>query len=143
MNTALTAAEQARLEVHLRPGELVLWAGRGCAAPAAALTGWRGLVARFRKSAPVAGEGVLYAVTAKRVLALPEQREPQEWFLMLGLVQDVCERPDGSGDIVFDYEEHAGQKQPRGIIGVPAVAQVKNLLADAIDAAYHAAPWSV
>ena len=62
---------------------------------------------------------------------------------MLGLIQSVEEQPDASGSIIFDYEEQNGQKVPRGIIGVPQVARVKNLLADAIDAAYNASPWSV
>lgn len=62
---------------------------------------------------------------------------------MLGLIQSVDEQPDGSGSIIFDFEELNGQKIPRGLIGVQQVAQVKNLLADAIDAAYNASPWSV
>lgn len=141
MNAALTTAEQARLDAQLRPGEQLLWAGRGVAEPAAQPTGF--LARLFGKKTQPSGAVTLYAITAKRVLALPEQGEAQEWFLMLGLVQDVHENSDGSGDIVFDYEETAGMKQARGMIGVPAVAQVKNLLADAIDAAYHASPWSV
>ena len=143
MNAALTTAEQVRLDAQLRPGEQLLWAGRGVAVPEVKPAGLRGFLARFCRKAPESGNAVLYAITAKRVLALPEQGEAQEWFLMLGLVQEVHENPDGSGDIVFDYEEIAGMKQARGIIGVPAVAQVRNLLADAIDAAYHASPWSV
>lgn len=141
MNAALTTAEQARLDAQLRPGEQLLWAGRGAAVPVEKPAGF--LARLFGKKTQPSGAVTLYAITAKRVLALPEQGEAQEWFLMLGLVQDVHENPDGSGDIVFDYEETAGMKQARGIIGVPAVAQVKNLLADAIDAAYHASPWSV
>jgi hypothetical protein len=62
---------------------------------------------------------------------------------MLGMIQQVDEQADGSGSIIFDYEEDAGYNIPRGIIGIPAVAQVRNLLADAIDAAYNASPWSV
>ena len=96
----------------------------------------------FGKSASV-GELSLYAITAKRVLVLPPQGEVQEWFLMLGLIQEVNERPDGSGDIVFDYVEENGWRIPRGLIGIPQVQQVKNLLASAIDAAYNASPWSV
>lgn len=141
MNTALTAEEQARLAAALRPGEQCLWQGKGGAEPSVQTAGF--LARLFGKKMQPAGGAVLYAITAKRVLAIPPQGEPQEWFLMLGLIQSVDERPDGSGSIIFDYEEQNGQKIPRGIIGVPQVTQVKNLLADAIDAAYNASPWSV
>lgn len=141
MNTALSSDEQARLAAVLRPGEQCLWQGKG---GAAASVPPAGLLARlFGKKPQTAGAETLYAITAKRVLAIPSQGEPQEWFLMLGLIQSVDERPDGCGSIIFDYEEQNGQKVPRGIIGVPQVTQVKNLLADAIDAAYNASPWSV
>ncbi len=141
MNTALTAEEQARLAAALRPGEQSLWQGKGGAAASAPPAG---LLARlFGKKPQTGGAGTLYAITAKRVLAIFPQGEPQEWFLMLGLIQSVEEQSDGSGSIIFDYEEQNGQKVPRGIIGVPQVARVKNLLADAIDAAYNASPWSV
>ena len=136
----LTPEQQARLAVALREGESPLWQGCGGAAAAAPKPG---LLARlFGKPVPV-GKPSLYAITAKRVLALPPQGEVQEWFLMLGLIQDVNERPDGSGDIVFDYVEENGLRIPRGIIGIPQVQEVKNLLASAIDAAYNASPWSV
>ncbi len=141
MNTALTADEQARLTAALRPGEQCLWQGKGGAAasvPPAGLLAWL-----FGKKPQNGGAETLYAITPKRVLAIRPQGEPQEWFLMLGLIQSVDERPDGSGSVIFDYEEQNGQKIPRGIIGVPQVGQVKNLLADAIDAAYNASPWSV
>lgn len=143
MNAALTAEEQERLAAVLRPGEQCLWQGRGDAAHAAAPP--VGLLARLfgRKPQPATGAATLYAITARRVLSLPPLGEPQEWFLMLGLILGVDELPDASGSIIFDYEEQNGQKIPRGIIGVPRVAQVKNLLADAIDAAYNASPWSV
>lgn len=138
MNT-LTPQEQDRLNAALRPGETVLWQGRGL--PAAPQQKG-GLLARlFGK--PTSAEPVLYAITAKRVLAVPPQGEPREWFLMLGLIQGVDEGSGGSGNIVFDYEEIDGQKEPRGLIGVAQVAQVRNLLNDAIDAAYNASPWSV
>lgn len=141
MNTALTAEEQARLAAALRPGEQCLWQGKGGAEPSVQPAG---LLARlFGKKMQPAGGSVLYAITAKRVLAIPPQGEPREWFLMLGLIQNVDEQSDGSGSIIFDYEEQGGLKIPRGIIGVPQVVQVKNLLADAIDAAYNASPWSV
>lgn len=141
MNTALSSDEQARLAAVLRPGEQSLWHGKGGAAASAPPAG---LLARlFGKKPQTGGAETLYAITAKRVLAIPPQGEPQEWFLMLGLIQSVEEQPDGSGSIIFDYEEQNGQKVPRGIIGVPQVTQVKNLLADAIDAAYNASPWSV
>lgn len=141
MNAALTVDEQARLAAVLRPGEQCLWQGKGGAAPAAQSAG---LLARLLgKKRQAAGAATLYAITARRVLALPPQGEPQEWFLMLGLIQRVEELPDGNGSIIFDFAEQNGEKVPRGIISVPQVAQVKNLLADAIDAAYNASPWSV
>ena len=136
----LTPEQQARLAAVLREGESPLWQGCGGAAAAAPKPG---LLARlFGKPVPV-GKPSLYAITARRVLVLPPQGEVQEWFLMLGLIQDVNERPDGSGDIVFDYVEENGLRIPRGIIGIPQVQEVKNLLASAIDAAYNASPWSV
>ena len=136
----LTPEQQARLAAALREGESPLWQGCGGAAAAAPKPG---LLARlFGKPVPVV-EPSLYAITARRVLVLPPQGEVQEWFLMLGLIQDVNERPDGSGDIVFDYVEENGLRTPRGIIGIPQVQEVKNLLASAIDAAYNASPWSV
>lgn len=135
----MTPAEQSRLAAALRPGEQVLWQGKGgsAAAPPA------GLLARLfgKKSAPRAA--TLYAITPKRVLALPPEGEAQEWFLMLGLIQSVEEQPDGSGCIIFDFDEQGGRKIPLGLIAIPQVAQVRNLLADAIDAAYNASPWSV
>ena len=137
----LNPEQQARLAAALREGESPLWQGCGGAAAAAPK---HGLLARlFGKPSAPTGEASLYAITAKRVLVLPPQDEAQEWFLMLGLIQDVNERPDGSGDIVFDYVEQNGQRIPRGLIGIPQVQEVKNLLASAIDAAYNASPWSV
>ena len=136
----LTQEQQKRLAAALREGEIPLWQGCGGAIAAAPKPG---LLARlFGKTAPV-GELSLYAITAKRVLVLPPQGEAQEWFLMLGLIQEVNERPDGSGDIVFDFVEESGHRIPRGLIGIPQVQEVKNLLASAIDAAYNASPWSV
>ena len=135
-----TADELARLSAALRPGEQPLWQGKGSAAHAAPA----GFLARLLGRNPVQQtEVTLYAITPKRVLALPPQGEVQEWFLMLGLVQAVNTRPDGSGDIVFDFADLGGLRVPRGIIGIPAAAQVAQLLADAIDAAYNASPWSV
>ncbi len=138
----MTPAEQQILAAALREGETPLWTGTGGAAAPPRQTG---LLSRlFRKQEPAAPAGVLYAITPRRVLALPVQGgEAQEWFLMLGLVQAVNERPDGGGDIVFDFEEVNGTKVPRGLIGISDVAQVRNLLNDAIDAAYQASPWSV
>ena len=138
----MNPAEQQILAAALREGETPLWTGTGGAAAPPRQTG---LLSRlFRKPEPAAPAGVLYAITPRRVLALPVQGgEAQEWFLMLGLVQAVNERPDGGGDIVFDFEEVNGTKVPRGLIGISDVAQVRNLLNDAIDAAYQASPWSV
>jgi hypothetical protein len=140
MMTDLSAEEQARLSAALRPGEQPLWLGKGGAATAAPA----GFLARLLGRKPaLQTEVTLYAITPKRVLALLPQGGEQEWFLMLGLVQTVNTRPDGSGDIVFDFEDAGGQRVPRGIIGIHAAAQVAQLLADAIDAAYNASPWSV
>ncbi len=140
MMSDLSAEEQARLSAALRPGEQPLWLGKGGTAAAAPT----GLLARLLGRKPQQQtEVTLYAISPKRVLALPPQGGEQEWFLMLGLVQAVNTRPDGSGDIVFDFEDAGGQRVPRGIIGIPAAAQVAQLLADAIDAAYNASPWSV
>ena len=137
----LTPEQLARLAAALREGEHPLWQGCGGASAAAPEPG---LLARlFGKPSAPTGEPSLYAITARRVLVLPPQGEAQEWFLMLGLIQDVSERSDGSGDIVFDYVEQNGQRTPRGLIGIPQVQEVKNLLASAIDAAYNASPWSV
>ena len=139
----MTPAEQQTLAAALREGEIPLWTGKGGAAAAAPRQ--TGLLRRlFCKPEPAAPAEMLYAIAPKRVLALPVQGgEVQEWFLMLGLVQAVNERPDGGGDIVFDYAEVNGSKEPRGLIGISDVAQVRNLLNDAIDAAYQASPWSV
>lgn len=140
MMSDLSAEEQARLSAALRTGEQPLWLGKGgtaAAAPAGFLARLLGRKSEQKTEVP------LYAITPKRVLALPPQGGEQEWFLMLGLVQAVNTRPDGSGDIVFDFEDAGGQRVPRGIIGIPAAAQVAQLLADAIDAAYNASPWSV
>lgn len=139
MNPALSPAENERLAAVLRPGETPLWLGRGVlpAAPPA------GFLARLFGKPTAQESGMIYAITAKRVLALPPQGEAQEWFLMLGLVQEFQENPDGSGDIIFDFDVQNGQKVPRGLIGIPSAAQVRNLLNDAIDAAYQASPWSV
>lgn len=136
----LTSEQQARLAAALREGETPLWQGCGGAAADAPKSG---LLARLFGKTASSGESSLYAITAKRVLVLPPRGEVQEWFLMLGLIQDVNERPDGSGDIVFDYVEENGLRIPRGLIGIPRVQEVKNLLASAIDAAYNASPWSV
>ena len=79
--------DQARLNAVLREGERVLWQGKGGSGPAAPPAG---LLARFfGRKAQAAPATMLYAITARRVLALPPQGEPQEWFLMLGLVHNV------------------------------------------------------
>ncbi len=138
MMTELLPAELERLNAVLREGERPLWVGRKIAPPAP------GLLSRLfcRKGAET--RDCLYAITPKRVLVLPGQGgDEQEWFLMLGLVQSVQEYPDGSGDIVFDFDEKNGQRVPRGLMGVPQVSQVCHLLQDAIEAAYNASPWSV
>lgn len=138
MMTDLTPEEESRLAAQLRPGETPLWKGKGSAASPAP-----GLLARLLGRKPAASASVLYAITPKRVLALLPQGELQEWFLMLGLVQEFREHGNGCGDIVFDYTEESGERVPRGIIGVAHAAEVHTLLRDAIDAAYNASPWSV
>ena len=140
MMTSLTPEEESRLAAQLRPGESPLWQGKGNAVAAASAPGF---LARLLGRNPAPQSAVLYAITPKRVLALPPQGEPQEWFLMLGLVQDFREYGNGCGDIVFDYAEESGERVPRGIIGVADAAHVHTLLRDAIDAAYNASPWSV
>lgn len=140
MNAGLTPDEQSRLNAVLRPGETVLWQGKGNSVSVAAPAGF--LARLFRKAEPTSA-CALYAITAKRVIALPPHGSMQEWFLMLGLIQAVEERTGGCGDIIFDFEEIDGHKVPRGLINIPAVGLVRNLLSDAIDAAYNASPWSV
>jgi hypothetical protein len=140
MMTLLTTDEQQRLAAALRPGEQLLWQGKGGVNSRPA-PGFLALL--FRKSSSMGSSAVLYAITSRRVLAMLPEGDEQEWFLMLGLVQAVNEAPGGSGDIVFDYQEVNGRKEPRGLIGIPAVAEVRNLLNSAIDAAYNASPWSV
>lgn len=139
MSDPLTHQEQQRLIAALRPGETVLWQGRGFVS----VQPRPGLLARLFGKSNTSPAPVLYAITAKRVIALPPQGEQLEWFLMLGLIQLVEETGAGRGNIIFDYEESGGQKVPRGLIGVSQVQQVRNLLNDAIDAAYNASPWSV
>ena len=141
MTMTLSQAERHALETALREGESPLWLGKG---RAASVSRKSGLLARLFGAKAVEAPAMLYAITPKRVLALPAEGGPaQEWFLMLGLIQAVHEQAGGSGDIIFDFEETGGQQIPRGLIGIPEVAQVRNLLNDAIDAAYNASPWSV
>ena len=133
-----------RLASVLRPGEEPLWLGKS-AALGGAVSGRGSFLTRLFRKAPQSTptSSTLYAITPSRVLAITPDGSCCEWFLMLGMIQQVDEHADGSGSIIFDYEEDAGSNIPRGIIGIPAVAQVRNLLADAIDAAYNASPWSV
>ena len=132
-----------RLASVLRPGEEPLWLGKSAALGGAASGRGSFLTRLFRRAPQFTSASTLYAITPGRVLAITPDGSCCEWFLMLGMIQQVDEHADGSGSIIFDYEEDAGSNIPRGIIGIPAVAQVRNLLADAIDAAYNASPWSV
>ena len=79
MMSDLSAEEQARLSAALRTGEQPLWLGKGGTAAAAPA----GFLARLlgRKSEQKT-EVTLYAITPKRVLALPPQGGEQEWFLI-------------------------------------------------------------
>ena len=154
----LTQEEWASICGWLRAGEEVLWAGRGNrggqADDASAVAGrkpswWQRLCGRAERAdvpatppAAVARESV-YVLLPTRVLELQGGCLQQEWMLMLGMVQKVESHPDGSGNIVFDYEESAtGEKQPRGLLGIENVATVRDCLHAAIDAAYMASPWT-
>lgn len=147
MNT-LSAEEQARASSILRPKEQLLWAGKPRPSVEGAQRG--GILARLCKlfggsSTPDESTDELYLITSKRVIILPRSGEPQEWFLMLGMVQAVEERSDGSGDIILDYDLNitTGERTPRGLLRLPEVGKVAPVLNSAIDAAYNASPWSV
>ena len=69
----MSPAEQQMLAAALREGETPLWTGKGGAAAASAPQKG-GLLSRlFRKADSAALTSMLYAITPKRVLALPVQ----------------------------------------------------------------------
>lgn len=143
----LSAEEQARISSILRPKEQLLWADKprpfGKVTKRGFLSGMRKLFGGSSGSSGYTDE--LYVITTKRIIILPRSGEPQEWFLMLGMVQKVEEHPDGSGDIILDYDLNitTGERTPRGLLRLPEVAKVAPILNAAIDAAYNASPWSV
>lgn len=150
MNT-LSADEQARITAILRPQEEILWVGKPLETVSAAAPQPVGLIARLKgflgskaQTAPT-GATPIYLLTGKRVVVLPVVGEPQEWPLMLGMIQKVNEEPDGSGDVIFDhdYDERTETRTPRGFLRVADVDRVRMLVSSAADAAYNASPWSV
>ena len=150
MNT-LSADEQARITAILCPQEEILWVGKPLGTVSAAAPQPVGLIARLKgflgskaQAAPT-GATPIYLLTGKRVVVLPVVGEPQEWPLMLGMIQKVNEEPDGSGDVIFDhdYDERTETRTPRGFLRVADVDRVRMLVSSAADAAYNASPWSV
>lgn len=155
MMTGVTADEMAAIRALVRAGEEVLWAGRGIRSEVAASKApqKKGMLQRMCAlftSAPGAvqpaaatADGPVYVLLPTRVLEVQEGAVQHEWMLMLGMVQKVVSREDGSGDIVFDYEPQAdGGMLPRGLLGVADVTAVRDKLHAAIDAAYMASPWT-
>lgn len=156
MLTLLSASEQQKLTATLRDGERLILAApcrsSVASAPAAvAAQPPRSLWQRFfGKKAPahvapaVEQADAFFAITNKRVLLYTAATEPQEWFLMLGLIQDFALQADGTGNIVFDFAvDEQGDRTPQGLLGVANAQQVHDTLASAIDEAYNASPWSV
>ncbi|MBQ7021973.1 MAG: hypothetical protein IJN29_00195 [Akkermansia sp.] len=147
MNT-LTAEEQARVISLLRPQEELLWVGKPLAdTPEQRPTGLLGRLCSLlsSKTQSFTTRSTLYLLTAKRAIVVPVSGEPQEWPLMLGMIQKVNEEPDGSGDVIFDhdYNERTETRTPRGFLRVADVERVRMLVSSAADAAYNASPWSV
>ncbi len=144
----LTANEQARVHALLRPQEELLWVGKPISTTKTAQT--TGIAAKLRaffgaKSQSVEISSSVYILTAKRAIVLHEKGEPQEWPLMLGMIQKFHEQPDGSGDVIFDhdYDERTETRTPRGFLRVADADRVRMLVSSAADAAYNASPWSV
>ncbi len=145
---SITQAEELQLRSFLRPGEDVLWLGKGGAplAESASKSGWLkrlfGGASTQSSAEPVVAH--VYAITPTRVLDVAGGELRREWMLMLGMVQKVDSRADGRGDIVFDYEQHPGvaELMPRGLLNIVDVSSVHAKLAAAIDAAYLASPWT-
>lgn len=151
-DTVLNADERALLQSNLREGEELLWAGRsGAAAPVVQAVEtpsfWRRIFGGKRsvlEQAAAPGEYAVGAITNKRVLLLPPAGEPQEWFLMLGMIRAFESQPSGTGSIILDYElAQDGERKPIGLLNIADAESVHTLLCSAIDAAYNASPWSV
>lgn len=155
MMFGVTAEEMATIRALVRAGEEILWAGRGSRSVETACvpSQKKGMLQRMCalfSSAPGAvqpaadtADGPVYVLLPTRVLEVQGGAVQHEWMLMLGMVQKVVSREDGSGDIVFDYEPQAdGGMMPRGLLGVADVTAVRDKLHAAIDAAYMASPWT-
>ena len=151
-DTVLNADERALLQSKLREGEELLWAGRsGAAAPVVQAVEtpsfWRRIFGGKRsvlEQAAAPCEYAVGAITNKRVLLLPPAGEPQEWFLMLGMIRAFEPHAAGTGSIILDYDLRAdGERKPIGLLNIADAENVHTLLCSAIDAAYNASPWSV
>ncbi len=143
--------DDEQLCAHLRTGEDVLWCGRATPCHTTQRAGSKpGLLKRIFGSRCAENQEIapsishLYILTSKRILDVVNGTLQREWMLMLGMVQNIETREDGTGDIIFDYELPAGQTKriPCGLLNVPNVADVQKKLAAAIDAAYMASPWT-
>lgn len=141
-------SERLLISELLRPGEEILWIGRGISTAPTRPQKRNNLLQRlFRSSkaaaAPADSPTILYLLTGKRVICIDNARVQREWELMLGMVQKTEENPNGSGNIIFDYSTDAqGESAPEGLLNIPDVAQVFKMLNAAIDAAYLASPWT-
>lgn len=150
MNTeSLSPEQQQILTASLREGESLLHAAPcgGTVTPPAVVKSsfWARLFGK--KNAPAAPVAVststFYAITSKRVILFSPGAQ-KEWFLMLGMIQKFEQKDNGYGDIVLDYDlTPSGERVLLGLLNIADAEKVHNLLASAIDAAYHASPWSV
>lgn len=150
----MTPDERMQMNQVLTPGEEVLWMGRSrCKAQGGGCTPRVGVVQRLlawlaggqpAKQPMSMGAAHIYVLTNKRVIDMQRGALQKEWPLMLGMVQKVETRADGSGDIIFDYEigSDAAQVIPCGLLQIEDVSTAHAKLAAAIDAAYLASPWT-
>ncbi len=149
----MTPEESMQAKEVLRADEEILWQGRA-SVPTTQKSPKKngGFIQRLRAlcSTPAPGtpnaeqSDCCYVLTNKRVLQFQADVLIQEWPLMLGMVQKVESRPDGTGNIIFDYMQptDGSELQPCGILHVADVASIHAKLAAAIDAAYLASPWT-
>ena len=150
MNPASLSPEQQNiLTAALREGETLLHSGPcGLAVTPPVVeksSFWSRLFGKKNTSvAPaVVSSGSFYAITSKRVILFSAGTQ-KEWFLMLGMIQKFEQKDNGYGDIVLDYDlTSSGERVLLGLLNIADAEKVHNLLASAIDAAYHASPWSV
>ncbi len=150
MNTATLSPEQQNiLTSALREGESLLHAGTcgGTATPPAVVKSsfWARLFGKKNPPATLLTVAAtsFYAITSKRVILFSNGSQ-KEWFLMLGMIQKFEQKENGYGDIVLDYDlTPSGERVLLGLLNIAEAEKVHNLLASAIDAAYHASPWSV